>query len=51
MKTWLPMLMAGLAALAGGFLALINPVSASVATATLAGWALFYAWYFHVMPA
>ena len=34
------MLMAGLAALAGGFLALINPVSASVATATLAGWAL-----------
>ena len=39
MKAWLPMLMAGLAALAGGFLALINPVSASVATVTLAGWA------------
>lgn len=40
MKSWLPMMAAGLAALVGGLVALINPASASVATTTLAGWAL-----------
>lgn len=40
MSAWLPMMAAGIAALVGGLLALINPVSASVATVTLAGWAL-----------
>ena len=40
MAAWFPMMAAGLAALAGGLLALINPAAASVATTTLAGWAL-----------
>ena len=40
MSAWLPMMAAGIVALLGGLLALINPVSASVATVTLAGWAL-----------
>lgn len=40
MKSWLPMMAAGLIGLLGGLFALINPTSASVATTTLAGWAL-----------
>ncbi|KGJ06363.1 Uncharacterized membrane protein HdeD, DUF308 family [Paracoccus halophilus] len=40
MTSWFPMMAAGIAALTGGLLALINPVSASVTTVTLAGWAL-----------
>lgn len=40
MQSWLPMMAAGLIGLLGGLFALINPTSASVATTTLAGWAL-----------
>lgn len=40
MSAWLPMMAAGIAALVGGLLALINPLSASVATVKVAGWAL-----------
>lgn len=40
MKSWLPMMAAGLASLLGGLVALINPASASVATTTLVGWVL-----------
>ncbi len=39
MSGWFAMMAAGAAAVVGGLLALINPVSASVATVTLAGWA------------
>ncbi|MFV0294081.1 MAG: hypothetical protein ACK5II_13075 [Paracoccus sp. (in: a-proteobacteria)] len=40
MKSWLPMIAAGTAALLGGFVALINPTGASMKTVTLVGWAL-----------
>ena len=40
MKSWMPMLAAGLAALIGGLFALINPTGAAVTTVTLVGWAL-----------
>lgn len=40
MTSWLAMLAAGVAGLLGGLIALVNPTSASVATVTLAGWAL-----------
>lgn len=40
MGSWFPMMVAGIVALVGGLLALINPASASVATTTLVGWAL-----------
>ncbi|MFV0408743.1 MAG: DUF308 domain-containing protein [Paracoccus sp. (in: a-proteobacteria)] len=40
MKSWAAMMAAGLAALIGGLLALINPIGASIATITLVGWAM-----------
>lgn len=40
MKNWLLWLIVGIISLIGGILALLNPVSASVAATTLAGWAL-----------
>ena len=40
MKSWGAMMAAGVVALLGGLIALVNPASASVATVTLAGWAL-----------
>lgn len=40
MKSWAPMMIAGLAALIGGLLALINPTGAAVTTLTLVSWAL-----------
>lgn len=40
MKHWLLWLCAGLISLAGGLLALLDPMSASVTATTLAGWAL-----------
>lgn len=43
MKSWLPMMIAGTVAVAGGLLALVNPTSAGVTTAALASWALVVA--------
>lgn len=43
MTSWLPMMTAGIVAVAGGLLALANPTSAGVTTAALAGWALIVA--------
>lgn len=40
MRSWMPMMAAGLVALIGGLVALINPASAAVTTLTLVGWAL-----------
>lgn len=40
MKSWFPMMAAGVVALLGGLFALVNPTSAGVTTVTLAGWAL-----------
>lgn len=40
MKSWLPMMAAGIVALMGGLIALINPTGASATTVTLVGWAL-----------
>lgn len=40
MKSWLPMMAAGVVALLGGLVALVNPLAASIATVTLVGWAL-----------
>lgn len=40
MKSWFPMMAAGIVALLGGLVALVNPTSAGVTTVTLAGWAL-----------
>lgn len=40
MKSWLPILAAGCAAMLGGLLALINPTGASVTTVTLVAWVL-----------
>lgn len=40
MKSWAAMMAAGLAALIGGLLALINPTGASITTVSLVGWAL-----------
>lgn len=40
MKSWRPMMAAGLVALLGGLIALINPTAAGVATTTLVGWAM-----------
>lgn len=40
MKNWLWWLLAGLVALAGGVLGLINPNAAQITSTTIAGWAL-----------
>ncbi len=40
MKSWLPMIVAGLVALIGGIIALLNPATAGIATTTVVGWAL-----------
>ncbi|MAU53489.1 MAG: hypothetical protein CMN17_14230 [Roseovarius sp.] len=40
MKNWIFWLLAGLVALAGGGLGLLNPAAAQVASTTIAGWAL-----------
>ena len=40
MKNWLWWLLAGLVALAGGVLGLLNPAAAQIASTTIAGWAL-----------
>lgn len=40
MKTWLVWLIAGVVALLGGILGLLNPVAAQVTSTTIAGWAL-----------
>ncbi|WBU63030.1 HdeD family acid-resistance protein [Paracoccus aerodenitrificans] len=40
MTSWLPMMAAGLAALIGGVLALINPVAAAVTTVRLVSWVM-----------
>jgi uncharacterized membrane protein HdeD (DUF308 family) len=40
MKAWVPMMAAGLVALAGGLAALINPAFFGTAATVLAGWAL-----------
>jgi len=40
MRSWLPMTAAGVVALTGGLVALVNPLAASIATITLVGWAL-----------
>lgn len=40
MTSWGAMMAAGVVALVGGLIALVNPASASVATVTLVGWAL-----------
>jgi uncharacterized membrane protein HdeD (DUF308 family) len=40
MKNWLWWLLAGLVALAGGVLGLVNPNAAQIASTTIAGWAL-----------
>lgn len=39
MRSWLPMMAAGVVALIGGLFALINPLSTAATTVTLAGWA------------
>lgn len=40
MKSWVPMIAGGAAAMIGGLFALINPTGAAVTTVTLAGWVL-----------
>jgi len=40
MKNWIWWLLAGLVALAGGALGLVNPNAAQIASTTIAGWAL-----------
>ncbi|MFV0493374.1 MAG: HdeD family acid-resistance protein [Pseudorhodobacter sp.] len=39
-RSWMPMMAAGVVALLGGLVALINPTAAGVATTTLVGWAM-----------